>query len=157
MKRSVFDPKVKQELLQRLDKLQEGTSPVWGEMTARQMLKHLQMAFQIGTGELAISDRSSFFTRNVLRYFLLRDMVPSKRQLDKNPPMTFPEIDLQMNTAIKVADFATEKGNFSSALEQLAAVENYVDQHPLIGKMKREDWGFHMYSHINYHFTQFGL
>ncbi|MBX7203892.1 MAG: DUF1569 domain-containing protein [Bacteroidia bacterium] len=157
MKKSVFSTEVQTEILSRLEKLSETTLPLWGEMTPAQMLKHLQLAFKISTGQIKVSDRSTFFTRNFLRHFLLSAKVPSLKRIEKNPPMTFPEIDVQLNTTVKESSFSTEKENFIAAFHLLPGIELFVETHPLIGKMKREDWGNHFYSHINYHFTQFGI
>jgi len=157
MKKSVFSPEVQTEIMSRLEKLTETTLPLWGEMNTAQMLKHVQLAFKISTGQIKVSDRSTFFTRNFLRHFLLSAKVPSLRRIERNPPMTFPEIDVQLNTTVKAGNFTTEKENFISAFRLLANIESFAETHPLIGKMSREDWGNHFYSHINYHFTQFGI
>lgn len=157
MKRSIFNLNVKNDVLQRLNKLEENTTPHWGEMNPSQMLKHLQLTFGLGTGELNLGDRSTFFTRYVLRYSMLRPIIPSRKQLEKDPPMTFPEIDLMINTTIRPADFATEKENFITRLKEMDIKNRYSDMHPQIGKMKPADWGCYYYSHIHYHFTQFGI
>jgi len=156
MKRSIFDPAVKADLLARLDKLNESTSPNWGTMKANQMLQHLQMSFKVGPGELPIKEESTFFTRTVLRYFMLRGMVPSKERLEKSPPQTFDEINI-IKSHIPVSDFYTEKENFKKYFEKVASHESFIPRHPRIGNMTRNDWGHQIYSHINYHFTQFGV
>lgn len=159
MKKSIFTPEVLTEIKQRLDNLTGTTTPKWGEMEANQMLKHLQLAFQLGTGELKLGDRSTFLTRTIGRHFMLSAKVPSQKQIEKNPPNTYPEIDIQLNTNIKVAHFDLEKEAFLNKLNSVVTFdkENFAEIHPLMGKMKYEDWGHHMYAHINYHLTQFGV
>jgi len=156
MKKSIFEPGVKEELLQRLNKLQEDTKPKWGIMTARQVTRHMTMAYQVQLGELPIPDRSNFMTRTVLRYFLLSGMVPSPEQAKKRPAQTQPELNV-VERKIETGDLATEKTLLIKSMERFIALNDYPNRHFLIGRMKKKHWGYWAFSHMHYHLTQFGL
>ena len=156
MKKSIFDSKVRSELASRLDKLAETTVPQWGTMKPAQMVHHVYMSTDIASGKLKLGDRSNFFTKTILRYFMLSGMVPSRKQLEKRPPQTFEEINM-VKANIPYDDLNTERNRLKQQWEQIAALNNFPDRHPLIGKMSHDNWGQQLYSHANYHLTQFGV
>lgn len=156
MRKSIFDPAVKAEVLQRLEKLNHDTVPQWGVMKPNQMLRHLIEANKIATGEITSANRSNFFTRTLIRKFVLDAKVPSLNMIKKRPIVTFPEINI-VERGIHSAEFNTEKQNLIKDIDRVLAAKEFVPRSPLIGKMSRENWGQLGYSHIHYHFTQFGV
>jgi hypothetical protein len=156
MKKSLFDPKVKQELVSRLDKLAENTVPQWGIMKPEQMVHHVYMATKIAAGELKVPDRSSFFTRTVLRYFMLSGKVPSIKQMEKRPIETMEEFNM-VKANIPYDDLNTERSRLKTQWEKLSSLTSFPERHPRIGKMNRDNWGQQLYAHANYHLTQFSV
>ena len=156
MKKTIFDPEAKIEILKRLKNLSHDTQPRWGVMKPNQMLRHLIEANKISTGELETADRSNLFTKTLIRYFILNSKVPSIKQIQKRPIVTFPEINV-VERNIATADFETEKENFKKDIERVINAKIFAAKSPVMGKMSREDWGKLTYSHANYHLTQFGL
>ena len=51
MARTIFNPRDRDELLQRLDRLEPGATARWGTMTAQRMLCHLSDSLRVGLGE----------------------------------------------------------------------------------------------------------
>ncbi len=144
------------DIQSRLDKLSETTAPKWGIMRVNQMLRHLVEGAKITTGELKMPNKSNLFSRTLLRFFMLRAMIPSESMRKKNPPETFSEINV-FKSNIPADDFATEKESLKATLNKILTMKQFPERHPLIGKMSKENWGQQTYSHLHYHFTQFGV
>ena len=156
MKKSIFDPKVKEEVVFRLDKLTETSARQWGTLSPAQMLHHVYLSTKLAEGEMKLPDRSTLLTRTVIRYFILSGMVPSKKRLEKSPPQTLDEINMTKGN-IPYDDLNKERSRLKEQWAKLAGMKGLPEKHPLIGKMSKEHWGQQLYSHINYHLTQFGL
>jgi hypothetical protein len=156
MRKNIFNEPDRANVLSRLEKLTAETVPQWGKLKPNQMLRHVIEGNKITLGELQVPDRSSFFTRTIIRYFTLSGMIPPRERLEKNPIETFGQIDV-IKQNIPAADFATEKANFIADVERIINATKFAERSPLIGKMSKENWGQLTYSHINYHFTQFGV
>ena len=156
MKKSIFEPAGLAEIHSRLEKLTAETQSRWGLLKVNQMLRHLVEANKIPGGQLNIADRSTFVGRTMMRYFLLRTMVPSLKMIKRSPPQTFDEINI-LKAGIPAGDFETEKENFKRSMAALQKQEKFPGRHPVIGKMNKKQWGWQTFSHYNYHFTQFGV
>jgi len=48
--KNLFEPAVKQEIIERINKLNPQTQPLWGKMNAGQMLAHLKMPMGVAVG-----------------------------------------------------------------------------------------------------------
>jgi len=156
MKKTIFDPESKADILQRLEKLSPDSQPRWGILKSNQMLRHLIESNKITLGELETEDRSNLFTKTLIRYFILSSKVPSIKQVQKRPIQTVPEINV-VERQIVTADFETERENYKKDIERIISARNFAAKSPIMGKMSREDWGKLTYSHANYHLTQFGV
>jgi Protein of unknown function (DUF1569) len=155
MKNSVFLESGLNEVKARMAKLTEDTQPQWGIMKVNQMMRHIFEANKIITGEIKVPDKSRLLMRTLFRYFVMRAAVPSKRMREKNPPRTFKDMDV-VKTGIQAGDLETEKNNLLKQIVEISKMKQLAERHPLFGKMSHENWGYFMYSHLNYHLTQFG-
>lgn len=156
MAKTIFDPTLHASLFVRLDKLQESTVPQWGIMKPNQMVRHVREALKINTGEMDLGDRSTIFTRTLIRWFVLNSMVPSAETARKRPVVTLPEINV-VEKPIPAADLATEKRLLREATDKAIKEDKWAGRAPLLGHMSRADWGKLMHSHMHYHLSQFGL
>jgi hypothetical protein len=154
MKRSIFDPAVRQEVVSRVATLKPDTRPRWGKLSAPQMIRHLTEACKMAFDEVVIPEQSTFFTRTLGRWLFLNNIKPPGRE--KGTIKTFPQIDIvALNT--QVDDIEKEKEMYAAMLERTNSTQELSKQHPLLGKMTREDWGYLDYAHADYHLTQFGV
>ncbi|HEY0433692.1 MAG TPA: hypothetical protein VGC95_07465, partial [Chitinophagaceae bacterium] len=48
--RNLFDPAVKQEIINRIEKLTPASVPLWGKMNVSQMLAHLELPVGVALG-----------------------------------------------------------------------------------------------------------
>lgn len=154
--KNIFQKKVEEEILDRLNNLKSDAVGQWGVMTVTQMLHHLTMANQIALGEIVLPDKSKFLSRTVFRWMTFLNMRPSVARLKKKSLRTYKEVDIIRNN-ISVQDFETEKKLFIQKLNEVITANSFPVRHPLFGKMKKNGWGRWVYVHCDYHFVQFGI
>jgi hypothetical protein len=61
--KNLFDPGVKQEIVDRINKLSSQSQPLWGKMNVGQMMAHLQMPMGVAVGNHTL--RRTLFGRIV--------------------------------------------------------------------------------------------
>ena len=83
--KDLFDPTVKQEIIDRINKLTPQTKQVWGKMNVSQMLAHVQMPIRIALG--THQPKGSFLLRLIGPLFKskLWDENPYKQSLPTDP------------------------------------------------------------------------
>jgi len=69
--KTLSDPEVKKDILQRLETLQPTSSRRWGSMSAHQMLCHLCDSFRGSMGEKPLSPAPGYFARGVYKWLAL--------------------------------------------------------------------------------------
>ena len=96
-------PDVKDEILSRIDRLQPNTPAFWGKMNVRQGMRHMQMAFDIPSGQLNPTPvNPPAMPKWLLKFFLL-NMKPPKARAE-----TFKEMNMVGN-GIDPVNFEEEK------------------------------------------------
>jgi len=144
--KNLFEPVVKQDILDRLNKLSPETKAEWGKMNVAQMMAHCQMPMGVGLGVHKIP--RSFVGRlfgSLIKPIIYNDK-PFKKSLptDKSFIMADPK------------DFAKEKEKLSSMIREFKE-ENITDSpHPLFGKLTKEQWSKATWKHLDHHLRQFG-
>lgn len=138
---------VKQEIIDRINKLTPESRAKWGKMTVGQMLAHLQMPMGIALGTKTIP--RSFLGRllgGLFKKQLYNDK-PFKRNLPTAP-------SFKMTTA---REFEEEKQKVIEVIRKFNE-ENLIDiPHPVFGKMTKEQWGLSNWKHLDHHLQQFGV
>ena len=154
MKRSIFQPEARQEVLARIEKLSPDTQGKWGKLSVAQMVRHLTEANRMAFGEIPMPDRSNVLTRTLIKWLFLSNIKPPGRE--KGNIKTLPEVDV-IDQAMLLDDLETEKDKYKKIVARLIATPQLHHQHSLFGKMSHEDWGNLVYAHADYHLTQFGV
>lgn len=134
-------------LLKRLDNITPNSERIWGEMSASQMLHHLNLAIGSGLGYYTLPDVSTFMSRGFNQFMIL------------NVLKRFP-ISTQTAKPLKVIEsfnFETEKNQLKEILTKAYNTKGDGDcgKHTYFGKMKRKDCGKLIMIHCNHHFQQF--
>jgi len=146
--RTIDDPTDREDLFDRLGRLDPTRAPLWGRMSAPRMLAHLcdqmRMPFNENpSGALPGPPRVPVL-REAFLYFL-----PWPRGRVQGPPEAF----------------LTEPGNWSDDLKTLRRlVDEFVmanagrqwPLHPNWGRLSRRQWGVFCYRHFDHHLRQFG-
>lgn len=147
---NIFDKEDNAELLNRLQELTSESKPLWGKMTAAQMVLHAQRPLEVALGTLML--------KGGLLGFLFGKMAKNsflkKLAFSKNSPTApqfkinfAPDFEKEKNELIRIV---SEFGNTGPAI-----IAN--KHHPFFGEMTDEEWGKLHYIHLDHHLKQFGL
>ncbi|MCD6016933.1 MAG: hypothetical protein K0S53_54 [Bacteroidetes bacterium] len=148
---SVFDSKTTEETFHRLEKLNYMSKPLWGKMSAAQMLAHLNVTYDLAYGK--IQSNPSFFTKLMLKLFV-KGIVTNEKPYTKNS-RTGPDFIITDDR-----DFEKEKSLF---IDYVKKTESLGVQHfegkesSSFGVMTSKEWSTQFYKHIDHHFRQFGV
>ena len=146
--KDLFDHAVKQETIDRINKLTSQTKGQWGKMNVSQMLAHVQMPIRIAFG--THQPKGSFLLRLIGPLFKskLWDEKPYKQSLPTDPTfiMTGTEKDFEKEKAVLI-DLIN---NFNEANIQ-------GEQHPVFGKINKPNWSKATWKHLDHHLRQFGV
>lgn len=148
--KDIFDAKVTQELIGRINALTPETVPNWGKMSVDQMLAHCCVAY-----EMAYTDKHP--KPNALMRFILKAFV-------KNGVVN--ETPYKKNIRTAPQFIITDRKNFK---EEKARLINYLEHTCKLGKAHFEgkesisfgpmtsiEWNNQFYKHLDHHLTQFG-
>jgi hypothetical protein len=147
---SLFDPRDRDALLQRLASLAPASPRQWGKMSVSQMLAHLAATMEVACGDHVKKQR---LIGRILAPFVMSSALGEK-PFTRNAP-TDPEYRITDDR-----DFAAERQRVAALVERFAgqapgAVEGRV--HSFFGPLSAEDWGRLMGKHLDHHLRQFGV
>lgn len=149
--KNLFDQSVRQDILNRIDKLQPESKALWGKMNVNQSLRHMTMAFDISSGVLdPTPSKMPPMPKWLLKFFLL-NVKPPKEKAD-----TFKEMNMVDND-ITPAVFEEEKKNLKDAVVKFSKSDSLIPENKLVGKFSKDDWGKLNYNHTDHHLRQFGV
>ncbi|HEY3115025.1 MAG TPA: DinB family protein [Gemmatimonadaceae bacterium] len=148
MQKSLTDARARQELLNRLERLTPEATPLWGKMTAPQMLAHLADWMLMASGDIKTAAQN-----RVLRYPPLKQLAIYWLPFPKGVP-TSPE--LRGRTPLEWSIEHTSVRNRVQSFENLYLKARWPD-HPVFGKMTPRAWGVFAYRHMDHHLRQFGI
>ena len=146
--KDLFDPGVKKEILDRVNRLTSQSQPQWGKMNVAQMLAHLQMPIGSALGVYTLP-------RTLLGKIvgpLVKAGMYSEKPFKRNSP-TDPSFIMTGHEK----DFEKEKQSVIAMINNFKQenIENEI--HPFFGKMTSQQWSKAMYKHIDHHLQQFGV
>ncbi len=146
--KSIFDETVYQEILSRIDNLQETTEGQWGKMTVAQMLWHCQFPLRI-----AIENKKPKGSGNIFAKLFFKKALYNDRPWRKNLP-TAPALK-----AKETKNFASEKHMLKKLVTDCHNVRHREtwNAHPLFGAFTPQQWGQVQFKHLDHHLTQFGV
>jgi thiamine phosphate synthase YjbQ (UPF0047 family) len=146
--KDLFDPGVKNDILDRISKLTPESQPQWGKMNVAQMLAHLQMPMGSALGIHALP--RTLLGRIVGRFVKrgIYNEKPFKHNLPTDPSfvMTGHEKNFEkekQSILVMINDFKEQ--NIKNAI------------HPFFGKLTKQQWSKAMYKHLDHHLQQFGV
>lgn len=145
--KSIFDTSAREELISRIQTLNESSKAKWGKMNIYQMLRHCALCEELYLGHR--KHKRAFMGR-------LFGKIALKNILNENKP--FPQ-SAPTSEAFKVkdslGDVEAEKKAWIALLREYSAYpDRYV--HWFFGNMTREQVGRFVYKHNDHHLRQFG-
>ena len=148
MPRSLSSESDRQKLLVRLDRLSPDATPLWGKMTASQMLAHLADWMLMARGELKTAP-----IKRVLRHPPIKQLAIYWLPFPKNVP-TAPELIGREPSAWNVERAAVRR--HLQSFEKLDPGMTWPE-HPVFGTMTTKAWCVFAYRHMDHHLRQFGV
>jgi len=144
---SIFNPEAHQEILNRIEILNEKSSALWGKMDVAQMAYHCQAPLNIMMQKKDYSLKPNWFIKAFFKKSLYNDK-PWRKNLPTAP-------------RLKVVDrkvFNTEKEALVKLINELHECKDKTNwqPHPTFGKFTPQQWGQMQYKHLDHHLKQFG-
>ena len=149
--KTIYDKQTQEELIKRINWLNEDNKRLWGKMTVRQMVKHCLVWDEMNFGKMNLKQIfiGRLFGKMALKSFLKEDS-PVKRNLG-----TLPE--LKITEDIK-EDLQSLKEQWIASIQKYADLgDNHGYIHSFFGKMNRAQIGLMAYKHTDHHLRQFGV
>jgi hypothetical protein len=149
--KTVFDPRARDELVARLQRLTADTKAKWGKFTATKMLVHANDAIRMNIGDLAVAPKPGPL-RNAFMRWLMIYVAPWPKGVPTAPEL----LARGKNDAVQ---FEVERATFTQLLAKAAARQGAAawPDHPAFGSMRGKDVGALMHKHVDHHWRQFGL
>lgn len=145
--KNLFDPEVKQEIIERINTLTPQSPRQWGKMEVAQMLAHLQQPLEVALGIRTI--KGSFFMNLILPLF-------KKTLWDEKPWKKGLPTDATYITTGKLKEFVAEKAKLLELVSRFEEKDINLEKHPVFGRMNKEQWSKSAWKHIDHHLKQFG-
>ena len=146
--KSVLDKATRDELIKRIDQLNESNTAQWGKMNVYQMLKHCVLCEELYLGK--IRHKRSFMGR-LFGKMGLKNILNENKSFPKNAP-TSPVFIVKEEKG----DVLSEKKKWIALIEEY---QNYPDHfvHWFFGRMTQDQVGHFVYKHNDHHLRQFGV
>lgn len=148
--KSIFDKSAREEIVSRIDNLDENKKPLWGKMTVAQMVKHCAICEEYYYGNIPV--RRSLFGKLIGKTAIKNILKDENSGLQKNAPTV-----LQFKVSETNLNFEKEKNNWKRLVEQYETFKNESLTHWFFGKMTKEQLGQFIYKHSDHHLRQFGV
>ncbi len=154
-KQETFVEMTKETITKSLAKLTENSKPKWGNMTAQEMIEHLEYTYKIAAGEqqnfeITTPEKNIEKVRATLYNY---DKMPREFKFPMYEENKLPKLKY------KNLDEAKEK-----MLEAREAYLNYFKQNPeatlkntVFGTLNKYEWYLLERKHLNHHFEQFDV
>lgn len=147
--KSLASEKVLSETRERLSNLKVEDRARWGVMTATQMVRHLNHAYDVALGERTIEPIKGA-PPALVKWVALRSGLRWPKNLPTAPDLLRALDEAESNAFEGWIKTATEK------MEAVASGRRYQREHPMFGPMSASDWMRWGYLHADHHLRQFG-
>ena len=150
--KSFFDDGERARLLERLRALEPEQEPLWGRMSAHQMVCHLADTLRMAVGERPVVLTRTRYPRPVMRWIALWLPLPwprgfpAPREVRQGRGGTPPELWERDLEALE-----TLMERFSRERPAAGSV------HPVFGPLSVREWDRWAWLHTDHHLRQFGL
>jgi hypothetical protein len=145
--KSIFDKATRDELINRINSLNENSKAQWGKMNVYEMLKHCTQWEEMLLGKK--QHKQSFLGR-LFGKIALKDMMKDE-PIKPNLP-TVPSFKIR-----GTGDVAAAKAEWIDLMGKHGLQENKGFVHPFFGKLTAEQAGCMAYKHIDHHLRQFNV
>jgi hypothetical protein len=145
--KTIFDKQAREELINRINTLNESSTPQWGKMNAWQMVKHCVLCEEMYLGK---KKYKRAFIGRLFGRIGLKNLMKEETPLKPNSPTSDAFKIKEMN-----GDLVSEKKKWISLIQEYANYSNDEFVHWFFGKMTKEQVGYFVYKHTDHHLRQF--
>jgi hypothetical protein len=145
--KTILDKTTRDELIRRINTLNENNTAQWGKMNVYQMLKHCVLYEEMVQGK---KKHRRIFLGRLFGKMALNDLIKDEKPVRHNMP-TIPAIKVKENEG----DIAAEKAKWIAMIEEYTHRSNQYGEHAFFGKMTEDQIGLLEYKHIDHHLRQF--
>lgn len=148
MEKSIFNKAAYNDLVDRIKKLTPSSQAAWGKMNVAQMLAHCNYVHEQALEKIPAGKRPPLLFRWLIKKLILSPK-PYKQGLPTGKELVITE----------EKDFEAEKKKTLQSLEEIynKGVKHSWPQHPAIGKISGEEWGYAIWKHLDHHLRQFSV
>jgi hypothetical protein len=147
--KTIFDNRTKDELIAKVNSVNENCNAQWGKMNVFQMLKHCAKWNDMMLGKIQVK---RIFAGRLFGRLALKSVLKDDAPLRKSTP-TAPELVFKDDTG-EIPLLKTR------LIQTICEYENFYNPdfiHPYFGKMTKEQVGQFVYKHHDHHLRQFGV
>ena len=147
--KSIFDKRIRDILIARINLLNENSEAQWGKMNVYQMTKHCILCEEMYLGKTK-------YNRNIVG-FLFGKIALNKLMKNENPKERNSPTKSNFKNLEITGDLQIEKAKL---IELIKEYETYSENnfiHWFYGKMTKEQIGYSVYKHIEHHLRQFNV
>lgn len=149
--KTIFEKEIIDDFVNRINKVNSQSRPLWGKMNSFQMLKHCSECTKSNLGER--TDKRPFISY-IFGRMTLNKIVKDDKPVGINSP-TFAGFVIKEN-----GDVEHQKKQLISLVKKYATrdVSSFEGTvHPFFGKMTAHEIGILDYKHLDHHLRQFGV
>ena len=146
--KSIFDKDTKDEIISRINSLNETSKAQWGKMTVGQMVKHCTVCEEYYYGKIEV--KRSFLGR-LLGQIALKAILKDETTGIRKNASTSPKFKVSG----AVSNLELEKDKWKSLIERYGTFGDNGFTHWFFGKMTKTQLGQFIYKHSDHHLKQF--
>jgi hypothetical protein len=148
--KTVFEQSTRDELINRINSLNENNKALWGKMNLYQMCKHCSIWDEWVLGKRDHVYKQEFLGK-IFGKMALKNNTKNDRPLSKNMPAG------KGFTVKTDGDFRIQKAIWANLVVKYGNFNNDRFIHDFFGKMSKEQIGIFAYKHNDHHLRQFGV
>lgn len=152
MVKNIFDKQVSNDFIDRINRLNIQSKPLWGKMSVDQMLAHCNVSYDMYY-EPQLFNTPNMFQKILLKLFV-KPLVVGNKPYPRNSK-TAPAFIIKGS-----CDFQMEKAtliNNISLTQQLGSAHFEGAESLSFGKLTANEWNTLFYKHLDHHLSQFGV
>ena len=160
---SLFDPKTRDAILDRIGRLAPDRKPLWGRFTAPEMVCHVSCALRQGLGELETAPPAGPLAHAPLNWLVIH-VLPWPQGKGRSPPEFLSAITKAPNQVAQPGD--VRPTTWQADVTRLRdLIRRFGDRGPaaewppsrVFGRISGRSWGVLEHKHLDHHLRQFGV
>jgi hypothetical protein len=149
--KTIFEKSTRDELIDRINTLNENSHPLWGKMNCYQMARHCTIWCEWVSGKNDPVYKQEFLGR-IFGKWALKSNTQNNKPIGKNMPA-----GKAFTIKEKEGNFQIEKAIWINLVTDFENFSNDRFIHDFFGKMTKEQIGVFAYKHMDHHLRQFGV